>query len=68
MEDINIAMQTCFKNELKVYPICKDGFWYIQATYKTVPYTFKKKLSTSKEVNDALVKSYFHYADKINNE
>mgnify|MGYP003691647115 CR=1 FL=1 len=64
--DINIAMQICFKNGIEVYPIKKDGYWYIQTSKNGKEnITYKKKLYKATEVTSDVSKTYNHLAKKL---
>lgn len=60
-------MQTCLKNGVKVYPIWKRGFAYIQVEINNSKKTFDKPLNGSKEINNAMTKTYEYYYNKLTN-
>ena len=59
--DINQAMQSCHKRDIKIYPIFKDWKWYICKEEYGKKKVFDKPLQ-EKEVNRALEATYLHYA------
>lgn len=63
--DIGTAMRICFSKDIKVYPVRRSGLWVIQVNFKGSLKSFDVKLSSSKEVNDAMTKTYKYYANKL---
>lgn len=62
---INQAMSLCFANNIKVYPINVGKTFYIEYSGVGEPVRFKKPLETSKEVVDAMIKTYLFLAKKL---
>lgn len=61
---ISEAMQKCFQNGIRVYPIIKDWKQYIKVEFrKRKPIIYDKPVS-GKKLNEALEVSYLHWADK----
>ena len=61
---ISEAMSICFKNNTKVYPVVKGFFLNVQVSLNGKIKTFDTKLTT-KNVNEALIKTYLFYAEKF---
>lgn len=61
---ISKAMSICFKNSTKVYPIISGRKHKIQVDINGKKKTYPKELTAS-ELNDALTKTYFFYANKF---
>lgn len=61
---ISQAMSICFKNNTKVYPVISGIYFNVQVNLNGKIKTFDSKLTT-KNVNDALTKTYFFYAEKF---
>ena len=71
------ALRICELNNIKVYPINKNGYWYIQVNINGSIKTFDKKigsgltLSTSKPIYDkvdwckAIKQTILFYAEKF---
>ena len=63
---ISKAMQKCFENKAKVYPIIKNKRFLIKVEFETrKPITYKKELKTKNEVNDAMIKTYIYIAKQL---
>lgn len=58
-------MSACFKNGIKVYPVRKNGSWRVQSQFNGRKKTFDKDLKTTKELNEALTKTYKYYYNKL---
>ena len=63
--DVSQAMSICFKNNVKVYPIMFKGSFKVQVSFDGKIKTFDKMIGKN-EVNEALTKTYLHYAEKFN--
>lgn len=61
---IDNAMALCFKNNIKVYPVGVGRRFKIESNVVDRITTFDKVL-TPKQVNGAIEKTYFYYADKL---
>tara|TARA_R110002020_G_scaffold453632_2_gene668629 strand:- start:2827 stop:3042 length:216 start_codon:yes stop_codon:yes gene_type:complete len=64
--DINKAMQICFKEKIAVYPIIKSKEHKIEYSVNgVVEKRYSKILSTKKQVNEAVKKTYIYLANSI---
>lgn len=59
--DINLAMQSCHKRDIKIYPIFKDRKWYICKEEYGRKKIFDKPVE-QKKVNESIIKTYQFYA------
>jgi ABC-type multidrug transport system fused ATPase/permease subunit len=60
--DISNAMALCLRNQIKIYP--SKGYIFVERTGKqTIKYN--KRLTSSKEINEAVTKTYIYYAKKL---
>lgn len=62
---INKEMQFCINNGIKVYPINKNGKWFIQSDIKGNLNTFQKEVPKD-EISLAMAKTYIFYYEKYN--
>ncbi len=72
------AMSNCLKHDIKVYPVHKDGKWYVEANNQGTIKTYKKvigvgnTLSLKKTEHDgvnwceAIKKTWQHWSELIN--
>jgi len=76
---INDALLICSRNDIKVYPVSKNGFWYVEVSIgEKVVKTYNKKIGKGatlsskspkfEDVNwcEAIEKTTIHYAEKFN--
>lgn len=65
--EINQAMLTCHKNGIKVYPIpnTRLGTQIEVKKNEEEPIRYKKRLNSHEDVNEAVKKTYIHFATKI---
>lgn len=56
----------CIKNGIKVYPIFKNGRWFIQVDNNGKLTTIDKSIQQN-EINVSMAKTYIHYAKKLTN-
>jgi phage pi2 protein 07 len=63
--EIKKEMRFCINNGIKVYPINKNGKWFIQSDVKGSLTTFKKEVSQI-EISLAMAKTYIFYYEKYN--
>ncbi len=63
---INDAMKLCFDNGIKIYPTYYKMYkcFRIIVNYNDIEKPIKKDLK-QKEINNALTKTYIHYANKF---
>ena len=57
-------MALCFMNKIIVYPVIVGKRFKIESSVVGTITTFDKVL-TPKEINSAITKTYFYYADKL---
>lgn len=62
--DINQALQICYRNNVKVYPVNVNWKWYIEADINGKKKRFSKAVQP-KEVNESVTKTYIHYANQL---
>jgi hypothetical protein len=63
--EITKEMQFCINNGIKVYPISKNGKWFIQSDVKGNLNTFQKEVPKD-EISLAMAKTYIFYYEKYN--
>lgn len=71
---ISEAMSKCHKAGIKVYGISFTDYYQVEIVDKSVkngkPVRYKKRLTSNKDLNEAVTKTYFHQAllvdEKIN--
>lgn len=63
--EITKEMQFCINNGIKVYPINKNGKWFIQSDVKGNLNTFQKEVLKD-EISLAMAKTYIFYYEKYN--
>jgi hypothetical protein len=63
--NINDALSLCFKNDIKVYPVIVNGRHKVAAQFQSNPPKVFDKYVAGNELNEALVKTYIHYAKKL---
>lgn len=61
---IDLAIQKCLKNGIKVYPVYTNYRWFIEAEICGKPKRFDKPVKEI-NINDAVTKTYLHYAEKL---
>jgi len=64
-EDVSDAMSFCFKNKIKCYPVSCGFGWKIQVDNNGKINTYSKILNDNNEKNDAVVKTYIHFYNKL---
>lgn len=57
MNDINLILQKCFKNGIKVYPESDKYKWYIHYEIVGKKHKFDKEVKP-KDINNAIAKTY----------
>ena len=63
---IEDAVSLCMKNGIKVYPVSFNNNHKIEYSRNGIPEkTFDKVLINSKEVNNAIIKTYIYLAKRI---
>jgi len=62
--EVSDAMQKCFKNGIKAYPVKTVRGWFIEYVINKKPYKFDKVLKNNKEINNAITLSYIYLAKK----
>jgi phage pi2 protein 07 len=63
--DITKKMQFCINNGIKVYPVNKDGKWFIQENIKGNLKTYSKEVQKD-EISLAMAKTYIFNYEKYN--
>jgi hypothetical protein len=58
-------MQFCINNGIKVYPVNKDGKWFIQENIKGNLKTYSKEVQKD-EISLAMAKTYIFNYEKYN--
>ena len=63
--EVSDAMQKCFKNGIKCYPVKTVRGRIIEYVINKKPYKFDKVFKNNKEINNAMTLSYIYLAKKI---
>lgn len=63
--NINKAMSICHKANLKVYGVNRSGKMYVEVNESNKITPSKILHNSSKSLNEAVAKTYIHYANKL---
>jgi len=63
--DFGEAIRICLRNDVKVYPVPATGGFKIEVSINEKRTTFEKIIK-KKEVDEAMRKTYVHFAKQIN--
>ena len=62
--NFNEAIKICLRNGVKVYPVYKNGKWYIETMILDKKKIIDKPIQ-NKEIDNAVKKTYIHLAKKL---
>lgn len=63
--EINDAMNICFKNKIKVYPVIENRRQKVAVSFNDKKPKVFDTVVSGKELNEALTKTYIFYANKL---